>query len=169
MSDGEFLPQVLNLVLHGNQAIRKEVYLIIHQVLKRDNENTFLIIEHENFMKNLRKAIGNEPAEVVEKIFEIMDSLVTKANPEQILRMVTEFNYLGCLAVLLDHELLHIKQLGLDITLKIINSGNELPDDYNPYTLYLEEGGLVEKIILLTSYPEIGDMAAIILTMIGIN
>jgi len=155
--------------LHQNQAIKKEVYLIIHQVLKRDNENTFLIIEHENFMKNLRKSLGNEPADVVEKIFEIMDSLVTKANPEQILRMVTEFNYLGCLAVLLDHELLHIKQLGLDITLKIINSGNELPDDYNPYTLYLEEGGLVEKIILLTSYPEIGDMAAIILTLIGIN
>ena len=128
-----------------------------------------MVIENENFMKNIRKSMGNEPREVVEKVYEILDDLVTKGSPEQILRMVTEFNYLGCLVVLLDHEELHIKQLGLDITLKIVNSGNELPDDYNPYALYLEEGGLIEKIILLTSYPEIGDLAAIILTMVGIN
>jgi len=169
LSHGEFLPQVLNLVLHGNQSIRKEVFLIINQILKRENENSVLIIENENFMKNLRKSMGNEPREVVENIYEILDGLVTRASPEQILRMVTELNYMGCLAVLLDHEELHIKQLGLEITLKVVNSGNELPDDYNPYALYLEEGGLIEKIILLTSYPDIGDLAAIILTLVGIN
>jgi len=98
----------------------------------------------------------------------MIDLLALKGNPEQILKMVVDYGYLGCLLTMFEHDNILIQKWGLDATLKVLNSGNQL-SDYNPYLLYFEEAEMFEKIMLLTSYPDLADNALLALSFLEGN
>jgi len=141
------------------------VYLTVYNIVTRSEENVFLVIENDKFMKTLKKAMTSEEEIVRGKVCEMIDIFAAKGNPEQILKMVTEHNFLGCLITMIEHENILIQKLGLDACLKVLNSGNII-SDYNPYLLYFEEAEVFDKIMLLMSYPDLTDTAALILTFL---
>jgi uncharacterized membrane protein (Fun14 family) len=148
----ELLPRVFELTSHSKKNVRKEACWLISNIAAGSKNQISFIIDQAHYMGALKKVLVNDLQEVLTEASWSLGNLASGASPQQIAKMVNEHDYLGCLSLMLNNSSSKVKQIGLEATLNVLNSGDEAQTQgHNIYIKKFIKEGLVDMIQELSS------------------